>query len=120
MSEKYQHWGFLPLTSKITNPSTEENEREKGEMRGTLIKPERNARSKHCKLKKRQIAYLFIPNSLKLSPFLMEFDHKLRRDGPSSCEETASHQNRKENHNLLAIPGYSKRKFQEQTAGTLI
>lgn len=70
--------------------------------------------------KKREIAYLFIPNSLKLSPFLMELDHKLRRDGPSSCEETVSHQDRKENHNLLAIPEYSKRKFQEQTAGILL
>lgn len=119
MSEKYQHWGFLPLTSKNANPSTEENEREKGEMRATLIKPGRNARSKHSKFKKRQIAYLFIPNSLKLSPFLMELDHKLRRDGPSSCEETASYQNRKENHNLLATLEYSKRKFQEQTAGIL-
>lgn len=57
------------MISKNTNPSTEENEREKGEMRTVLIKPGRNARSKHRKLKKRQIAYLFIPSSLKLSPF---------------------------------------------------
>lgn len=50
-------------------------------------------------------------------PILMVLDHKLRRDGPSSCEETASYRNRKEKYNLLAIPEHSKKKWREKNSG---
>lgn len=86
----------------------EENEREKGEMRKTLIKPGTNARRKHWKLKKETNGLSVHSQFPEIVSILMVLDHKLRRDGLSSCEETASYQNRKEKHNLLAIPEYRK------------
>lgn len=68
MKCKISTLGFFALDIKRHTQAQKEMKREK-EVRTTLIKTGRNAISKHSKLKKRQTAYLSIPNSLNFPHF---------------------------------------------------
>lgn len=110
--------GFFGLDIKRDTPKRRRKWREKKEKWGKLDK---NGEESYIKTQyvKEETNCLFADSQVpEIFPILMVLDNMLRRDGPSSCEKTASYQNRKEKYNLLAIPEHSTEKWREKTPGT--